>query len=294
MAWGAELSTDLADIPVGKHLGERKVVVTPELVARFAAGCRDWNSWYTDGSPFGSPVAPALIGSHEPWRFPGWYPPEVRGNLHVKQDWDLLNPIMVGDTYLCSAFVAERYPRRDRHVIVNEVMLRHPSGRPCARGRTHMAFLRQQPEGMVVDRQRERRADRRFEVDRASALEVLEGEVQVLTPELCRAAADGKDNYHSNPAIAREWGFPAVVVQGVYNANIVSALLTRRFGAGWLCGGRMRMNFVNVTWGGDRVRAGIAVRRLIDEEPGRRAEGDAWVEKEDGTVTAIGSVSALV
>lgn len=157
-----------------------------------------------------------------------------------------------------------------------------------------MAFLRQQPEGMVVDRQRERRADRRFEVDRASALEVLEGEVQVLTPELCRAAADGKDNYHSNPAIAREWGFPAVVVQGVYNANIVSALLTRRFGAGWLCGGRMRMNFVNVTWGGDRVRAGIAVRRLIDEEPGRRAEGDAWVEKEDGTVTAIGSVSALV
>lgn len=294
MVWGAELSADLAEIPVGKHLGERRVEVTPELVARFAAGCRDWNPWYSGESPFGRPVAPALIGSQEPWRFPGWYPLEVRGNLHIKQEWDLFHPILVGDTYLCSAFVAERYLRRDRHVIVNEVLLRDLSGRPQARGRAHMAFLRQQPDGMVVDHDRERRADRQFPVDQEGAVELMEGELHELTPQLCLAAADGKDNYHSNATIAREWGFPAVVVQGVFNANIVSALLSRRFGAGWFSGGRMRMSFVNVIWGGDRVRAKVAVRRIVDEEPRQRAEGDAWVEKDDGTVTAIGTVSALL
>lgn len=294
MAWGAELSTDLALIPVGKYLGEREVLVTPELVARFAAGAGDRNPWYSGSSPLGGPVAPALIGSHEPWRFPGWYPQEVRGNLHIKQEWDLFSPIALGATYVSRSFVAERYLRRDRHVIVNEVLLADRGGRPLARGRTHMAFLRSQEDGLVVDQERERSPDRRFPVGEGEALEALEGELHLLTPELCLAAADGKDNFHSNAAIAREWGFPAVVVQGVFNSNIVSALMTRRFGPGWFAGGRMRMSFVNVIWGGDRVRARLRVLRLVDEAPHQRAECEAWVEKLDGTVTALGIASAVV
>ncbi len=294
MAWGAELSTDLALIPVGKFLGEHPMPITPEAVRRFSAGAEDWNAWYTGPSPWGGPVAPALIGSHEPWRFPGWYPNEVRGNLHIKQEWDLFHAIAVGSACLSRAFVAERYIRRDRHVIVNEVAITDRTGRPLARGRTHMAFLRRQGDGLVVERERERSPDRQFRPGQEEAMETIEGESHVLTPELCRAAADGKDNYHSNPAIAREWGFPGVVVQGVFNANIVSSLMTRRFGTGWFDGGRMRMSFVNITWGGDRVRARVRVLRLVDEEPKQRAECEAWVEKADGTVTAIGTVSAVV
>lgn len=294
MATATDLSTTLDQVPVGKYLGERRVEVTPELVARFAAGSADVNSWYTDESPFGGPVAPALIGSHEPWRFAGWYPPEVRGALHFKQEWDLFAPIPVGSTYVSRAVVAERYPRRDRHLIVNEVLLADPSGRPYARGRTHMSFLNRQPDGFVVDQERERRADRRIAPGEGEVLERLDGAPQLMSPELCLAATDGRDNYHSNPRIAREWGFPAVVVQGVFNANLVSALMTRRFGAGWYAGGRFRMSFVNVIWGGDTVSARVAVRRLVEEAPRSRAECEVWVEKADGTVTAIGTASAAV
>ena len=293
MTTAAELSTDLADIRVGKYLGERQVEVTPALVRRFVAGSEDAHPWYFSTSPFGAAVAPALIGCHEPWRFPRWYPPEVRGALHSRQEWELFAPVMVGSTYVARAVVADRYARRDRHVIVNEVAFTNADGRPLARGRTHMSFLSVQPDGYVVDAAREGRPDRRFTPGEDDALERVEGESHLLTPELCLAATDGRDNYHSNPAIAREWGFPAVVVQGVFNANLVSALMTRRFGAGWLAGGRLAMSFVNVIWGGDTVTARLAVREIVAEEPWRRAHCEAWVAKADGTVTAIGTASAL-
>jgi len=294
MPTASDLSTALSDIPVGKYLGERRVEVTAELVGRFAEGAADANPWYAGPSPFGGPVAPALIGSHEPWRFPGWYPPEVRGALHSRQEWDLYAPVPVGSSFVSRAVVAGRYQRRDRHVIVNEVSLSEPGGRPLARGRTHMSFLREQPVGLVVDGARERRPDRRFAPGEGDVRELIEGEAQVLTPELCLAATDGRDNYHSNPTIAREWGFPNVVVQGVFNANLLSALLTRRFGAGWFAGGHLDLRLVNVIWGGDTVSARLAVREVVSEEPWRRAVCEAWVAKADGTVTAIGSASALV
>ena len=295
MATAADLSISLAEIPVGKYLGERRIEVTPDLVARFRAGSADENPWYFGPSPFGPPVAPALFGSHEPWRFPGWYPPEVRGALHSKQEWDLFAPIPVGSSIVSRAVVAERYLRRDRHVVVNEVQLADPAGRPHARGRTHMSFPLHQPEGFVVDQQRERDPARGIRPPSVgTALESIDGEAQLLTPELCLAATDGRDNYHSNPEIAHEWGFPAVVVQGVFNANLVSALMTGRFGEGWFAGGRLRMSFVNVIWQGDTVRARIALRRLEEEAPRQRAECEVWVEKADGTVTAIGTASAVV
>ncbi|MHB8573008.1 MAG: hypothetical protein ACYDAY_08645 [Candidatus Dormibacteria bacterium] len=281
------------DIPVGKYLGERSITITPELVEQFSAGCLDRHPWYTGSSEFGGPVAPALIGSQEPWRHAGWYPPELRGNLHMRQEWDLFQAIPLGAEVLSRAQVTERYWRRDRFVIVNEVQLCGPSdGRILCRGRTHQSFLGEQPPGEVVDRGRERDPSRRFEL-RPGARETIDSEALELTPELCLAAADGLTNYHSDPEIARALGFPAVVVQGVFNCNLASALMTRRFGAGWWCGGRLRMNLVNVIWGGDVVVAHLAVHETVPEGLRQRTECEVWVTKADGTVTAIGSASAV-
>jgi acyl dehydratase len=220
------------DIYVGKILGRREVEVTPDFVNRFIEGCGDDNPWYSGASAFGGPVAPALVGSQEPWRFAGWYPSELRGNLHAKQEWDLFAPVMVGSTYVSQAQVVERYLwRANRHVIVNEITMSDSAGKVLARGRTHQSFLRAQPDGLVVDKQREKKEGRRFAPGEGEIIERLVGHTHVLTPELCLAAADGMQNYHSDPEIARAMGFPSVVVQGIFNANIISALMTRRFGA---------------------------------------------------------------
>lgn len=283
------------DIYVGKYLGEREVEVTTELVSRFGAGCADDHPWYSGDSPFGGPVAPALVACQEPWRLGGWYPAELRGNLHVKQEWDLFAPIPVGSTYTSRGQVVDRYLwRGNRHVIVNEINISDASGRPLARSRTHQSFLRQQPDGFVVGREREKEESRRFALGEGEVTERLQGLSLELTPERCLATADGMINYHSDPEIAKQMGFPAVVVQGVLNPNLVSALMSRRFGAGWWCGGKLQVSLVNVIWGGDAVAAGVALREVVEESPRARAHCEVWVEKSDGTVTAIGTASALV
>ena len=283
------------DIYVGKFLGRREVQVTPEFVRRFTDGCQDDHPWYTAGSPFGGAVAPALVGSQEPWRFSGWYPAEMRGNLHAKQEWDLFGPVTVGSTYVSQAQVVERYLwRGNRHVIVNEVTMSDVDGRTLARGRTHQSFLRGQPDGFVVDRQREQKQERRFAPGEGEVIERIDGPTLVLTPQLCLAAADGMQNYHSDEEIAKAMGFPTVVVQGIFNANIISAVMTERFGVGWWCGGKLRVSFVNVIWGGDSATAHLALREVVEESPRARAECEVWVDKPDGTVTAIGTASAVV
>jgi acyl dehydratase len=283
------------DIYVGKDLGRRDVEVTPEFVQRFIDGCEDNHPWYTGPSPFGGPVAPALIGSQEPWRFSGWYPSDMRGNLHAKQEWDLFAPVVVGSTYTSRATVSERYLwRNNRHVIVNEILITNANGSLLARGRTHQSFLRQQPEGFVVDKAREKKEGRRFQPGEGDVHERIDGPSHDMTPELCLAAADGLQNYHSDPDIAQAMGFPAVVVQGIFNANIVSALMADRFGAGWWCGGKLRMSFVNVIWGGDTVGARVVLREIEEETPRARAQCEVWVEKADATVSAIGTASAVV
>jgi acyl dehydratase len=283
------------DIYVGKELGGHEAQVTPEVVELHCAACEDRHPWYTSAeNPFGAAVAPALIGHQEPWQFGGWYPGEVRGNLHAKQEWDLFHPVLVGSTYTARAMVIDRYLwRSNRHVIVNEVTLSDPSGMVLARGRTHQSFLRAQPEGFVVERSREKSSERQFAPGQGEVLERVGGRALTLTPEMCLAATYGQDNYHSNPEIARAMGFPAVVVQGVFNANLVSALMTRRFGAGWWHGGKLRMSFVNVIWGGDTVSAHVALTEVAEEAPRHRAMCEVWVEKTDGTVTAIGTASAV-
>ena len=291
------------DIYVGKPLGRREVEVTPELVAMRSQAWGDGNPWYTSAdNPFGAAIAPAMVGAQEPWRFSGWYPPEMVGNLHSRQEWDLFWPAELGSVLTSQAQVTERYPwRANRHVIVNEVLLSDASGRLLARGRTHQSFLlpgsgtgtagaRDKP---VVDRDRERREDRRFTPGTDAATEAIEGNAFELTPEACLAVADGLQNYHSDPEIAQALGFPTVVVQGVVNTYLVSSLMTARFGAGWWCGGRLRMSFVNVIWGGDTISARVNVKQMLPEHPRSRAECEVWVEKADGTVTAIGTASAV-
>jgi acyl dehydratase len=283
------------DIYVGKFLGRREVEVTPELVSRFTLGCQDDHPWYTGASPFGGPVAPALVGSQEPWRFAGWYPAELRGNLHAKQEWDLFAPVMVDSAYVSQAQVVERYLwRSNRHVIVNEVTMSDSAGHVLARGRTHQSFLRAQPDGFVVDKQREKKEERRFAPGEGEVIERIDGPTHVLTPELCLATADGMQNYHSDEEIAKAMGFPTVVVQGIFNANIISAVMTQRLGAGWWCGGKLRVSFVNVIWGGDSATAHVVLREVVDESPRARTECEVWVDKPNGTVTAIGTASAVV
>jgi acyl dehydratase len=271
---------------VGKDLGGHSYAVTPERIAVYEAGTED-------RSPLYRTTAPALLFHSECYTFlQDWYLPNIIGNLHAKQEWEMFAPVAVGERVHSRAFVAERYLKRNREYVVCETLLFNESGAIVLRGRTHQSFLAAAAEGVVVDKEREKRGDRRFEVGEGGGRE-LGGRPRTVTLEMCKAFSGPSENYHTNREMARALGFPDIVVQGMMALCFLSGLLTRELGEGWYRGGKMSVALVNVVWCGDAITPRAKVREETPEGAAKRVHLDVWCEKADGTKVVVGSASAM-
>ena len=289
------VSVAKGDILVGQDIGAHEFEVTPELVGGYMAGVDDQNPWYTGSSPLGAAVAPALLLHSEVYHYGGWYLKNIFGNLHARQEWDLFAPIMVGDSVSTHSTIVDRYIKRGRDYVVNEVQIFDTGGRLLSRGRTHQSFLIDESnEGFAVDKQREKKKERRIETGAGEFEEELEPLEKPITMDMLRTFSPGV-NYHNDVEAAKKLGFPDIVVLGMTTVCFLSELMTRRFGEGWYSGGRMSVNLVNVLWGAD---AGVTckgrIREYTPEASGRRAHCDIWAEKADGTKVIVGTASAVV
>lgn len=286
-----ETRTD--EVYVGRDYGAREVEITPELVRHYAESVDDHNPWYSGESPFGGPVAPALILHSQVYRYGGWYLPNIYGNLHARQEWELFHPIMVGDTVTTRSLIVDRYIKRDREYLVNEVTCFARDGRILNRGRTHQSFLLDAGEGVVVDKEREKRSDRRFDVGAQEALQEVPSVAKDVTLEMCQKFSGPAKNYHNDIEEARKLGFPDIVVQGMMSLCFLSQMMTERLGAGWFAGGRMSANLVNILWQKEQVTCRGHITALTPEGPARRTHLQVWCEKPDGTKVVVGSASAV-
>jgi acyl dehydratase len=287
------MATKTNDIYVGRDYGAREVEVTPDLVRHYAESVGDHNPWYFGDSPFGGPVAPALVLHSEVYQDLAWYLPNLFGNLHTKQEWELFHPIMVGDTVTTHSLIVDRYTKRDREYLVKEVTCFGPDGRILNRGRTHQSFVIDTGQKTFVDKKREKRSDRRFDMGVEEPLEEVPSITKEITLEMCRKFSGPSKNYHNDVEEAHKMGFPDIVVQGMMSLCFLSQMMTERFGAGWYVGGRMSGSLVNVLWGKDAVTCRGHVTDLAAEGAARRARLQVWCEKPDGTKVVVGSAGAV-
>ena len=274
------------DVHVGQDLGGRDLRIETDDVARYRAG--------VDGDDLPLDPAPALLFHSEVYRDLSWYLPNLIGNLHARQEWQLFEPLRVGDAVRSRVTVVERYRKRNRDYVVAEVLWTAPDGRWLQRSRTHQSFLAEHPveTGMVVDKDRERRDDRRFTLPDGPG-ERLAPRTRTVTHAMCQAFSGPSRNYHTDVEMAQALGFPDIVVQGMMSVCFVADALALRFGAGWQHGGALDVRLVNVVWPGDAITTTGLVREVIPEGHRRRAVLDVWSTKADGTVTIIGTASAL-
>ena len=238
-------------------------------------------------------MAPALLYHSEVYRDLGWYLPNLIGNLHAKQEWELFAPMLVGETVRTRSTVVDRYRKRNREYVVNEVLITDADGRWLQRSRTHQSFLADDPgDAVVVDKERERRPDRRFEVAgrrrrRCPAF------AATVTLAMCEAFSGPVRNYHTDREMARALGFPDIVVQGMLSVCFISELMTAASAAAgsaaascpstWsTCCGAARPCHRRAPARGDR-RGLARARALVD----------VWCEKADGAKTIVGTASAL-
>jgi acyl dehydratase len=290
------MQTRTSDVHFGRYYGEREIEITPDLVQHYAEAVQDFNPWYFGDSPFGGAVAPALILHSEVYKTIDWYL-SIFGNLHARQEWELFHPIMVGDTVTARRQIIDRYLRRDREYVVNETTIYGADGRMLNRGRTHQSFLKvadpNAVKGDVVDKDREKRSDRRFETADETVLEEVAGPEKEITIEMCRKFSGPHKNYHNDVEEARRLGFPDIVVQGMMSLCFLSEMMTERFGAGWYSGGKMNVNLVNVLWQGERVTAHGVVLEEASEGPRTRSQLRVWCQKAEGTKVVAGTTSAV-
>lgn len=273
------------EVHVGQDLGGREVTASAADVARYQAGI--------GGAHARDDVVPALLYHSEVYRDLSWYLPNIIGNLHARQEWELFHPMRVGDVVHSRSTVVERYHKRDRVYVVNEVVFTDAAGRWLQRSRTHQSFLADEPGAeMVVDKSREKRSDRRFELPTGPG-EDLPALSRTITHAMCEAFSGPSKNYHTDREMAVALGFPDVVVQGMMSVCFVAEVMAARFGTGWHHGGKLDVRLVNVVWPNDVVTAHGKVREVVKEGDRRRALVDVWCAKEDGTVTVVGAASAL-
>jgi acyl dehydratase len=274
------------EVHVGQDVGGREIRVASADVDRYREG--------TGGGDLPAEPAPALCYHSEVYRDLSWYLPNLIGNLHARQEWELFHPMRVGDPVRSHVTVVERYRKRSREYVVAEVLWTTPTGRWLQRSRTHQSFVADDPgEALVVDKDRERRPDRRFELPDGPG-ETLPPRTRTVTHDMCQAFSGPTRNYHTDQEMARALGFPDIVVQGMMSVCFVADALALRYGAGWHHGGKLDVRLVNVVWPGDTITARGLVREIVPEGTQRRALLDVWSTKADGTVTVIGTASALL
>jgi len=284
---------DPYDVYVGRDMGGREHTVTPEMVRVYEAGTEDHHVWYDGPSPWDGAVAPTLLFHSEVYRDLSWYLPNIIGNLHARQEWELFHPMMIGETVRTRSTVVERYAKRNRDYIVNEVLITSSDGRWLQRSRTHQSFLMDSPpSGHIVDKDREKRSDRSFAIGEGPGPELAAIEKTITVP-MCQAFSGPHRNYHTDREMAQAMGFPDIVVQGMMSVCFISELLTNGFGAGWYCGGKLNVNLVNVVWPNDRLAVRGKVREELPEGAKTRVHCDVWCEKADGVKTVVGTASAL-
>jgi acyl dehydratase len=270
---------------VGQDVGGRDVTITPDDVARYRLG--------TAGDDLPGDAVPALLYHSEVYRDLSWYLPNLIGNLHARQEWQLFHPLRLGDAVRSHVTVVERYRKRNRDYVVAEVLWTTTEGRWLQRSRTHQSFLADEPAAaVVVDKDRERRADRRFELP-AGPGERLGPRARTVTHAMCEAFSGPSRNYHTDQEMARALGFPDIVVQGMLSVCFVADAIALRFGDGWQHGGTLDVRLVNVVWPGDTISTTGMVRDVVPEGSGERVLLDVWSTKGDDTVTAIGTATAL-
>jgi acyl dehydratase len=272
------------EVHVGQDVGGRTVTVDTDTVARYRAG--------TGADDLPGVPAPPLLFHSEVYRDLTWYLPNLIGNLHARQEWELFAPMRVGDEVRSRVTVVERYRKRDRDYVVAEVLWTTPDGRWLQRSRTHQSFLADLPgdDALVVDKGRERRGDRRFELPAEGT--PLPERTRTITHAMCQAFSGPTRNYHTDVEMARAFGFPDIVVQGMMSVCFVADLMAQRFGEGFHHGGKLDVRLVNVVWPGDAVTATGRLREVLPEGATGRAHCDVWCRKADGTVTVIGQASA--
>ena len=123
------MSRYFADLKVGDELPPMEFPVTEDWVTTDTVSKDDTNPWYSEGSPFGGPVAPPTLTNADFDRFLRANGFVMSGVMPVGTDHEYFGPIMVGSTVRVTCKIAERYERKGRDYVTFEFVTTDTDGK---------------------------------------------------------------------------------------------------------------------------------------------------------------------
>ncbi|ASR35532.1 hypothetical protein BAY61_11595 [Prauserella marina] len=300
-----EARFELVTIP--EPMGPVTVTVDRRKVLDYAYSEDDFGSWYFQDSPFGGPVGhPLVLANDLLFLFYENYDGNTAQGLHTHEHLTFHSPIPVGETVTIEGGYTEKYERRGQGYVVLEAEARGADGRLLVRhtGREIMRTV----AGEVVGKSRAANDERsrtvlgtvdpslpvlkRASLD-ASARAAIPTRTTAFTQDQMSVfswAGRGYSNVHTHKDNAAASGLERTIVQAQQQTGFLVANLVDVFGASFFTSGELDLRFVAPAFVGDELTAGGAVSAV----DGDRLELEVWIDKADGTRTALGWASAQV
>ncbi|MBB5157759.1 MaoC/PaaZ C-terminal domain-containing protein [Saccharopolyspora phatthalungensis] len=296
---------ELVEVP--EPMGPVSVTVDRRKVLDYAYSEDDFGSWYFDDSPFGGPVGhPLVLANDLLFLFYENYDGNTAQGLHTHEHLTFHSPIPVGETVTIEGGYVEKYERRGQGYVVLEAEARGADGRLLVRhvGKEIMRTV----AGEVVGKSRAANDQRP---------RTVRGTVDASLPVVSRARLDapehaaiptrtttftqdqmsvfswagrGYANVHTHQTKAAASGLDRTIVQAQQQTGLIIANLVEVFGASFFTSGELDLRFVSPAFVGDELTTGGAVVGASDD----RLDLEVWVDKSDGTRTALGWASARV
>lgn len=280
-----DTSRTSGDPTIGKVLDDRDFVVTDVMIDDHFDGLALDRSAFDRGE---APVPSMISGGADNFHGQSAFKQD-RGHLWMRQEWDLLSPLVRGDKYVANARIDDIYKRRNRTVVNTAMELKDADGQVVIRSRHHQSFLLDEPNPEVELRDPSKKEGaRKFQVPDGTEVTPLD---RVITLEMCGKYFHGSRSYHTDLEASKELGFQKVVVGGRLTMSYMGALLEQHFGDAWWNGGKMDMKFTNPTWPDDHITVRGVATGPAEDDAAREAVF-AWIEKDDGTIVAIADASA--
>ena len=210
------------------------------------------------------------------------------GHLWMRQEWELLAPLQVGQNYESTGRISDIYQRRDRQVVQYAIELRDSAGELALRSQHHQSFLVEQQSGELQFRDpKTKPGTRTFNVPEGEPFGSLE---RTITLEMCDRFFGGDTNYHTDREASLKLGFKNVVVGGRMTMAYLGHILEERYGANWWTSGRLDVKFTNPVWENDTVIARGVELGPLEDDPDRTA-AFVWLAKPDDTIVIIANAS---
>ena len=279
--------TDIDQIWAGKELGAREFEVDEALVDKYTAALGLPVRTVGETSP-----APPVVLTDAENGFEGNHFANRFGELWVRQEWQFIRELRVGQTLSVAAKVSDVYQRKDRTVVATEHLIAGDDGEVVATSVHHNSFLlgRTGGEAKLPDPNRRGPGSRHPEPSGES----IGFSDQAITLEMCRRFYADDPNYHTDRSVAQELGFSEVVIGAGMTMAYLSDMMTARFGKGWIGGGSMDLKFINVLHPGEPFACEGVITGYTTEDGHSRAQVALSASKSNGPKIIVGTASALV